>query len=151
MTTTTNTTNTVTTVDAKPTIGSIIRAGAIGIVIATVLNVILYFLSTAIGALPAMASMGQPITLMPVLTFTIGGGIVATIGYLILTRFLTHRRANTVFVIIASLVIIGMAFTPITSVVEPTVLTVVMLEIMHLAAALPPMFTLTKQTSGPTI
>lgn len=145
MTTTTNTPTT-TKLATKPSIGSIIRAGAIGIVIATVINVILYLISTTIGALPAMATMGQPITLVPVLTFTIGGGIAATIGYLILTRFLTHGRANTVFVIIASLVIIGMAFTPITSVVEPTVMTVVMLEIMHLAAALPPMFTLTKQT-----
>jgi len=136
-----------TTAAPKPAIGSIVRAGAIGIVIATVINVILYFISSAIGALPAMATMGQPITLVPVLTFTIGGGIAATILYLILTRFLTHGRANTVFVIIASLVIIGMAFTPLTSVVEPTVITVLMLEIMHLAAALPPMYTLTKQTN----
>lgn len=146
MTTTTNTTTTTTDLAIKPTIGSIVRAGAIGIVIAAVLNVILYFISTAIGALPAMASMGQPITLLPVLTFTIGGGLAATILYLILTRFLAHGRANTVFVIIASLVIIGMAFTPITSVVEPTVITVLLLEIMHLAAALPPMYTLTKMT-----
>lgn len=139
-------TTTITHYDTKPTLGSIVRAGAIGIVVAAIINALLYFISTAIGALPAMASMGQPITLLPVLTFTIGGGLAATIGYLILTRFLTHGRANTVFVIIASLVIIGMAFTPITSVVEPTVMTVVMLEIMHLATALPPMYTLTKQT-----
>ncbi len=143
------TTTTVTNFDAKPSVGSIVRAGAIGIVIAAVLNVILYFISTAIGALPAMASMGQPITLMPVLTFTIGGGIAAAILYLILSRFLSHERANTVFVLIASLVIIGMAFTPITSVVEPTVITVLMLEIMHLVAALPPMYTLTKMTQQP--
>lgn len=142
MTTTINTT----TLDSKPTIGSIVRVGAIGILIAAALNVILYFISTALGALPTMASMGQPITLIPVLTFTIGGGIVATIGYLILTRFLNHQRANTVFVLIASLVIIGMAFTPITSVVEPTMITVLMLEIMHLAAGLPLMYTLTKMT-----
>lgn len=147
MTTTSTTTTTTTKLDTKPTIGSIVRAGAIGIVIAAVLNVILYFISTAIGALPAMASMGQPITLMPVLTFTIGSGIAATILYLILTRFLAHERANMVFVIIASLVLIGMAFTPITSVVDPTVSTVLMLEIMHLAAGLPLMYTLTKTTS----
>ena len=139
-------TTTITHHDTKPAIGSIVRAGVIGIVIAAVLNVILYFISTAIGALPVMASMGQPITLLPVLTFTIGGGLTATIGHLILSRFLTHSRANTVFVIIASLVIVGMAFTPVTSVVEPTVITVVMLEMMHLAAALPPMYTLTKMT-----
>lgn len=146
MTTTTNTTTTATTLDPKPAVGSIVRAGAIGIVIATVLNLILYFISTAIGALPIMSSMGQPITLVPVLTFTIGSGLAATILYLILTRFLDQGRANTVFVIIASLVLIGMAFGPITSVVEPTVITVLMLELMHLAAGLPLMYTLTKMT-----
>lgn len=140
------TTTTMAQLDTKPTIGSIVRAGAIGIVIAAVLNVILYFISTSIGALPVMASMGQPITLMPVLTFTVGGGIAATILYLILTRFLDHGRANTVFVTIASLVLIGMAFGPITSIVEPTVISVLMLEIMHLAAGLPLMYTLTKTT-----
>lgn len=145
MTTTTNTTIT-TTLDTKPAVGSIVRAGAIGIVIAPALNLILYFISTAMGALPIMSSMGQPITLAPVLTFTIGSGIAATILYLILTRFLDQGRANTVFVIIASLVLIGMAFGPITSVVEPTVITVLMLEIMHLAAGLPLMYTLTKTT-----
>jgi len=146
MTTTTNTTTTATTLDPKPSVGSIMRAGAIGIVIAAVLNLILYFISTAIGALPIMSSMGQPITLVPVLTFTIGSGIAATILYLILTRFLDHGRANTVFVVIASLVLIGMAFGPIASVVEPTVIAVLMLEIMHLAAGLPLMYTLTKTT-----
>lgn len=140
------TTTTVTQLDTRPSMGSIFRAGAIGIVIAAVLNIILYFIATAIGALPAMASMGQPITLAPVLIFTVGGGIAATVLYLILTRFLAHGRANTTFVIIASLVIIGMAFTPITNIVEPTVSTVLILEIMHLAAALPPMYTLTKRT-----
>lgn len=137
---------TMTQLDTKPSIGTIMRAGATGIVIAAILNLILYFISTAIGALPAMASMGQPITLLPVLTFTIGPGIAATILYLILTRFLEHERANKVFVTIASLVLIGMAFTPITSVVDPTVITVLLLEIMHLAVGLPLMYTLTKMT-----
>ncbi len=140
------TTTTMQKLETKPSIGSILRAGAIGIVIAAVINLILYFISTAIGALPVMSTMGQPIALVPVLTFTIGAGIGATILYLILTRFLDHGRANTVFVIIASLVLIGMAFGPITSVVEPTVTSVLMLEIMHLAAGLPLMYTLTKMS-----
>lgn len=139
-------TTTMTQLDTKPSIGTMIRAGATGTVIAAILNLILYFISTALGALPAMASMGQPITLVPVLTFTIGAGIAATILYLILTRFLTHARANTVFVTIASLVLIGMAFTPITSVIDPTTITVLLLEIMHLAAGIPLMYTLTKMT-----
>lgn len=139
-------TTTMTQLDTKPSIGTMIRAGATGTVIAAILNLILYFISTALGALPAMASMGQPITLVPVLTFTIGAGIAATILYLILTRFLEHGRANTVFVTIASLVLIGMAFTPITSVIDPTAITVLLLEIMHLAAGLPLMYTLTKTT-----
>ena len=143
---TTTTTTTITQPTTKPTIGSIFRAGAIGTVIAVVLNLILYFISTAMGALPVMSTMGQPIALVPVLTFTIGAGIGATVLYLIVTRFLDHGRANTVFVVIASLVLIGMAFGPPTSVVEPTVAAVLMLEIMHLATGLPLMYTLTKMT-----
>ncbi len=135
-------TTTLTQPAAKPTVGAVLQAGAVGILIAAVLNLLLYFLGTAIGALPAMSSMGQPITLIPVLSFTIGAGIVATLLYLVLTRFLAPGRANAVFLIIASLVLIGMAFTPITSVVDPTVATVLVLETMHLAAALPPMATL---------
>ena len=138
-----------TTKPAKPTIGAVLQAGAVGILIAAVLNLILYFVGTAIGALPAMSSMGQPITLITVLIFTIGAGIVATLLYLVLTRFLAPGRANTIFLVIASLVLIGMAFTPITGIVGPTVATVLVLETMHLATALPPMTTLTRlKTAG---
>lgn len=138
-------TTTLTQPAAKPTIGAVLQAGAVGILIAAVLNLLLYFLATAIGALPAMSSMGQPITLIPVLSFTVGAGIVATLLYLVLTRFLAPGRANAIFLIIASLVLIGMAFTPITGVVDPTIATVLLLETMHLAAALPPMATLTRR------
>ena len=75
-----------TTKPAKPTIGAVLQAGAVGILIAAVLNLLLYFVGTAIGVLPAMSSMGQPITLITVLIFTIGAGIVATLLYLVLTR-----------------------------------------------------------------
>lgn len=132
----------------KPTIGAVLQAGAIGILIAAVINLLLYFVATAIGALPAMSSMGQPITLVPVLIFTIGAGIVATLLYLVLTRFLAPGRANAIFLIIASLVLIGMAFTPVTSIVDPTVATVLVLETMHLAAALPLMAALTRRTAA---
>ncbi|MEZ4711770.1 MAG: DUF6069 family protein [Caldilineaceae bacterium] len=132
--------------DVRPASVVILRAGAIGIVIAVGLNLILYFVSTTIGALPIMSGLGQPITLAPVLNFTIGGGAVGTILYLILTRFFIRERANTIFVTIAALVLIGMSLTPITSIPEPTMATVLMLEIMHLAAGLPPMYTLTKMT-----
>ncbi|MBX3011473.1 MAG: hypothetical protein KF832_08185 [Caldilineaceae bacterium] len=132
--------------DTRPTVGRILQAGAIGVVIAALLNAVLYMFSTAIGALPIMSSMGQPITLVPVLTFTVGSGIVGTILYLILTRFVAHARANRIFVTLASLVLIGMAFTPITSVVAPTMAAVLLLEIMHLVAGLPLMYTLTKMT-----
>lgn len=129
---------------AKPGVGAVLRAGAIGTVVAVALNLVLYFVATTIAALPVMSSMGQPITLIPVLLFTAGAGIAATILYLILTRFLAQGRANTVFLVISSLVLIGMAFTPITGIPNPTVTTVLMLESMHLVAALPPMSTLTR-------
>ena len=42
-----------TTKPAKPTIGAVLQAGAVGILIAAVLNLLLYFVGTAIGALVA--------------------------------------------------------------------------------------------------
>jgi len=41
-------------------------------------------------------------------------------------------------------VLIGMAITPITNLVDPTVGTVLVLEVMHLAVGLPVMYFLTK-------
>jgi hypothetical protein len=116
----------------------------LAIVVAVVLNLILYFIATAINALPAENTMGQQITLTPVLIFTVVPAILAAILYYVLVRFLDYERANRWFLVVASIVLIAMAITPITNLVDPTVDTVLILEVMHLAAGLPVMYFLTK-------
>lgn len=130
----------------KPTLASVARAAAIGIGIAILLNVVLYFIATSVGWLPAPTAMGTEITLEPVLMFAIGPSILGVILYFVLTRFFTPvERANRIFVIIASLALIVMAATPL-SLPAPTVGTVLILEIMHLAVGLPVMYALTKMS-----
>lgn len=124
----------------KPTLGAIAKATGLALVIAVVLNIVLYYVASFMQALPALSTMQQLITLGPVLTFTAGATIAGGIVYFVLTRFLEYESANRWFLILASIVLIGMAITPITNVVDATVPTVLMLEIMHLAAGLPVMY-----------
>ena len=42
---------------AKPTVSAVLGAGAVGILIAAVLNLILYFVGTVLGALPAQVQL----------------------------------------------------------------------------------------------
>ena len=132
-----------TTDSLKPTLSQIARATGIAIGVAVVLNLVLYFISTAAGWLPTASIQGD-ITLVPILMFSVVPPLVGAVLYYILLRFLSYARANLVFVIIASIVLIGMALTPITGLIEPTVGTVMMLEIMHLVVGLPTMYFLTK-------
>ena len=130
----------------KPTVGSIARATGMAIGVAVVLNIVLYFIATSVGWLPVETKMGTWVELVPVLLFTIGPAIVGAISYVVLLRFLTYERANLYFVVLASIALILMAVTPLTSLVAPTLGTVVILEIMHLAVGLPVMYFLTKTT-----
>ncbi len=130
----------------KPTVGTIARATGMAIGVAVVLNIVLYFIASSAGWLPAETTMGTQIELVPVLLFTIVPAIVGAIVYIVLLRFLTHERANFFFVVLASIALIGMAVTPLTDLVTPTFGTVLILEIMHLVVGLPVMYFLTKTT-----
>lgn len=134
---------------AKPTLGTIAKATGLALVVALVVNTVLYFISTAAGWLPVANSFGQEISLVPVLLFTVVPAIAAGVFYFVLTRFLSYANANRWFLIIASLVLIVMALTPITGLTTPTFGAVLMLEIMHLVVGLSIMYYLTKslQTS----
>jgi hypothetical protein len=128
----------------KPTIASIARAAGIGIGVAIVINVVLYFIATSAGWLPALTTMGTEITLVPVIIFSIGPSIIGALLYFALTRFITPvARANQIFVIIASIALILMAATPFT-LPAPTFGAVLILQIMHVAVGLPVMYALTK-------
>jgi hypothetical protein len=119
--------------DTKPSVGGVIKNGAIAGVIGIVINAILYFIGAAMGAFPptVLNPAGQPITIVSVITVGLVGAIAGTIGYLILSRIMVQPLANRWFVILAVIVLIGMAFTPFTLPGAPTSM-IVFLEIMHL-------------------
>ncbi|MEZ4636922.1 MAG: DUF6069 family protein [Caldilineaceae bacterium] len=128
----------------KPTLASIARAAGIGIGVAILLNVILYFVATGAGWLPAPTSMGTVITIVPVLMFSIVPSILGAVVYFAITRYISPMaRANHIFAIVASIVLVVMAASPL-GLAAPTVGTAMTLEIMHLAAGLPLIYTLTK-------
>ncbi len=130
------------TSSVKPTLGQIAKATGLAIAVAAIVNIVLYFISAAAGWLPAESTQGT-ITLPILLTASIVPPIAGAVLYYILTRFLSYARANLVFVVISSIVLIAMAFTPIVNTIDPTVGTVMILQITHLVVGLPTMYFLT--------
>ena len=124
--------------DTKPSIGGIIKNGAIAGGIAVVVNAILYLRASALGWFPdtVITPSGAPITLAPVLMITLGGAIVGTIGYLILSRFLNRQKADLWFTILAVIVLVVMAINP-PQLPGVSMGQIVAMEIMHLVAGLP--------------
>ncbi len=124
--------------DSKPSISGIIKNGAIAGVLAVVVNAILYFGAAAFGWFPetVLTPAGVPITLAPVVSLSVGAAIAGTVGYLILSRFLNRQKANLWFTILAVIVLVVMAITPLQLPGAPMG-QVVTLEIMHLVAGLP--------------
>ncbi len=72
----------------KPGLGVIWRNGLIAVVIAAIVNAILFFIGSALGAFPSsvITPMGTPLTLGPVVLMSAVGILVGTLGYTILSR-----------------------------------------------------------------
>lgn len=117
----------------KPGFGQIARQGAIGGGIALVVNAILFFIGSALGAFPAdaLTPMGVPVDIIAVVAASIVPTIAAIIGYFVLVRFLSLARAKQVFMILAVLVLLGMVYNPF-GITNVPMLQIVLLEVMHL-------------------
>lgn len=117
----------------KPEFGRIARQGAIGGGIGIVVNAILFFIGSAMGAFPAdaLTPMGAPVDIMAVVGFSVVSTIAAIVIYFLLHRFLSVERARQVFLILAVLVLVGMAFNPL-GITNVPILQIVLLEVMHL-------------------
>lgn len=120
---------------AKPTLGTIWRNGLMAIVVAAVVNAVLYFIGAALGWFPetVISPAGIPITVVPVVVSTVLGLVVATIVYSILNRF--TGNPNRWFTIIAVVVLVVSAASPFGLSGAP-VMMIVMLEVMHLVAGI---------------
>ena len=120
---------------SKPTLGTIWRNGLIAIVVAAVVNAVLYFIGAAVGWMPdtVLSPMGLPITIVPVIASTVVALVVATIVYSILNRF--TGNPNRWFTIIAVIVLVVSAVSPLSLPGAPTMM-IVLLEVMHLVAGI---------------
>ncbi len=107
--------------------GRILRIGAPTTIGAMVVNALL----ATLGNLPA-----DFVPLAAVLGMTFMGGLSAIIGYAVLTRFLTQKTTNRVMLIGVALVLLGFAYNPFT-IPNASVATIIILQIMHIVAALP--------------
>lgn len=131
-----------TSTGVKPTVSQIARATGLAILTAVIVNVVIYFIAAAIGWLPAEGVQGD-VTLIPVVLASVVPVVVGAAIYYGLTRFLAYTRANNIFVIIASVVLLLMVASPLTGLVDPTFSSVFVLQIMHLVVGLPAMYFLT--------
>lgn len=129
---------TVVPADPKPAAAGIIRRGAIATIIAVVVNSLLFLIGSLFTFPPeAITPMGGPIELPIVAVLTLGAGIFATIGYLVLTRIMGLTTAHRVTIMVTILVLLGMAVNPFVSIQNAPMSQILILEIMHLVAALP--------------
>lgn len=137
-----------TSTTTKPAIGAIWKNGLLATAIATVINAVLFFIGSLFTFPPdAITPLGVPITIGAVISITLLGGVVATFGYTILTRFLNISTANRVMWIAAVLVLIGMFFSPF-GITNVSIAQIVVLEIMHLVAGLLPVSMLTRAAAS---
>ncbi|MBX2998040.1 MAG: hypothetical protein KF893_05970 [Caldilineaceae bacterium] len=117
----------------KPGLVSIARQGALGAVIGLVINLLLYFVGAAVGAFPpdALTPMGVPVDITSIVSISLVSTVAAIGVYFVLTRLFNIARARQVFIVLAILVLVGMATTPFGITNIPT-LQIILLEVMHI-------------------
>lgn len=108
--------------------GQILRTGALTTATALLVN----------GLLFTISNLPTEVPLPAVLSMTFIGGVAAIIGYALLNRFLTQKTTNRVMLIGVACVLAGFAFNPFT-IPNVSITTIVILQLMHVAAALPAM------------
>jgi hypothetical protein len=127
-----------TTQTATPGISKFVQAGLIGGVIATVINLILWFVGNALsgGAMQVVTPFAPSPAGVPwpaVIISSLLPGIVAGLLYGLLARF--TNKATTIFLVISLIVFIAFIYNPISA--GQNLTTILVLEVMHVFVALP--------------
>lgn len=103
------------------------------LVAASVANAIVYFIASALGAVPEtvlVGPMSQPITLLPVVSATMMGAVAGIVVYAGLLRF--TQQPKRIFTIMAVVVLL-VAIAPTLTLGAPAAM-VVALNVMHVVA-----------------
>lgn len=127
----------------KSSIATIWRNGVTAALVATVINVILYYIGAAFGAFPpeVLTPMGQPITVVAVIGMSAATILLGTLAYTILNRFIADP--NRWFLIATAIVFIIMIPGPL-GIANAPILMIVLLEVMHVVAAGAALYFLTR-------
>jgi hypothetical protein len=110
----------------------IITAGATGLVVATIANVITFYAGKAAGFFPEdviIPNAGQPLTVMPVVISSIITAIGATALFLLLSKFFAHN-ASKKFTVIAVVILLVSFAGPFSIPNAPTTM-ILGLNLMH--------------------
>ena len=103
------------------------------LVAASVANAIVYFIASALGAIPETVLVGptsQPITLLPVVSATMMGAVAGIVVYAGLLRF--TQQPKRIFRIMAAVVLL-VAIAPTLTLGAPATM-VIALNVMHVVA-----------------
>jgi hypothetical protein len=114
--------------------GKLVQAALIAAVVAVVLNVVVYFIGSALGTLPesvVVPPANLPITVVPIVMATVMGAVAGTIVYALLGRF--TARPVTIFRILGTVVLILSLAQPFIIPNVPLNM-VITLDIMHIIA-----------------
>jgi hypothetical protein len=136
------------TPNSKPvrqSIGSIWKAGIVAAAVAAAANIVLYFLGRALGAFPdtALTPMGRPVDAVATVMVSVLGVLAGALVYTVLTRLLDAARAKRWFLLIAIVVLVLMAPSPV-GIPGAPLSQVVIMEIMHLVAGVSAIYFLTR-------
>jgi Family of unknown function (DUF6069) len=115
--------------------GRLLWAGPLAAVAAAVANAIVYFVASALGAMPqdVLVEGSGPITLEPVVFASVIGAVGAVVVFAIVA-LLARRRPIQTFNIVAALALVLSFYTPFT-IPDAPVAMVVALLLMHMVAA----------------
>jgi hypothetical protein len=115
----------------------------LALVVASVANAVVYFVASALGAIPETVLVGPmslPITLFPVVSATTMGAIAGIIVYALLLRF--TRQSKRIFMGMAAVVLV-LAIGPTLTLGAPVGM-VIALNVMHVVAGVAVVAVLTR-------
>jgi Family of unknown function (DUF6069) len=119
----------------KPTIGDVLKTFAVMLLPIVVVNVLLYYLGNTIGAFgDSVTTPNGPITVIPVIFASIIGSILCVIFFLIIRQFTTNIAKWTQ--IVGYLILLLSLFNPF-SITNYNILTILVLNAMHIVVAVP--------------
>lgn len=126
-----------------------VRAALFAAGAAAVVNAVLYLAGDSLGAFPETAMVprrGGPLTLAPVVALSLMAPLMGMGIYVLLSRF--TRRAFGIFLTLAAVVLVFMAFPPFEIEGAP-MLQVILLQVMHLVTAAATLFAVIRVRRSP--